>query len=118
MLARCGGSVCWAFLKWSELTCAAPASPSRKASTKTYSSGSSTLRDQSNHRQPGSFLHAPVNSAEICGHWSAYSGLILNLAVIKIIQSSVLAELGLAASVPMIPQPRFGLSSDRVSHLR
>ncbi len=40
-----------------------PASLSRNASTRTYSVGSSTLRDHSNHRQPGSARVALVNSA-------------------------------------------------------
>jgi hypothetical protein len=43
-----------AALKWSELTCAAPASPSRNASTRTNSFGSSTLLDHSKKRLPGS----------------------------------------------------------------
>src|SRR5271169_5758241 len=83
--ARCGGRSRCAFLKCAELTCAPPASPSLKASTRTYSFGSAMLRDQSNHRQPGSFRVASVNSAAICGHRSASSGRILNLAVMKII---------------------------------
>src|SRR5215468_6716724 len=84
--ARYAGSVCCAALKWSDCTCAAPASPSRKASTSTYSVGSSTLLDQSNHRQPGSALVALVNSAARAGHRSASSGRIRNFAAMKIIE--------------------------------
>jgi hypothetical protein len=82
--ARCGGSFCCASLKWAELTCAAPASPSRNASTSTYSFGSSRLRDQSNHMQPGSLRQAWVKSRVISGHRSASSGRTWNLAVMKI----------------------------------
>src|SRR5215467_8353736 len=49
------------------------------------SAGSATLLDQSNHRQPGSARVASVNSAEISGQVSAYSGRTWNLAVMKII---------------------------------
>src|SRR5215468_4022329 len=96
--ARQGGSVRWAFLKCWDWTCAAPASPSRKASTRTYSAGSARLLDQSNHRQPGSARVASVNSPEISGQASAYSGRIWNLAVMKIIglplrsQASIVAQ--------------------------
>ena len=82
---RKGGRVRWAFLKCSDWTCALPASPSRNASTSTYSAGSARLLDQSNHRQPGSARVASVNSAEISGQASACSGSIWNLAVMKII---------------------------------
>jgi hypothetical protein len=71
-------------LKCAEETCAPPASPSRNASTSTYSAGSSRLRDQSNHRQPSSARVASVNSLEISGQSSACSGRIRNLAVMKI----------------------------------
>src|SRR5215218_10963935 len=82
--ARCGGRSCWAFLKWSDRTWAAPAASSRNASTRTYSLGSSTERDQSNHRQPGSPRVAVVNSRVISGQLSACSGSTWNLAVMKI----------------------------------
>src|SRR4051812_14111594 len=85
---RWGGRVCWAALKWADWTWAAPASSSRKASTRTYSVGSSTLRDQSKDRQPGSARVAAVKSAVISGQRSAYSGRTLNRAVIKIIGHS------------------------------
>src|SRR3954470_1254394 len=71
-------------MKCSDWTWAAPASSSRNASTITYSFGSSTLRDQSNHRQPGSARVASVNSRVISGQLSACSGLTWNLAVMKI----------------------------------
>src|SRR3954447_11153935 len=87
--ARCGGRSRCAALKWSEFTCAPPASPSRKASTSTYSVGSSTLRDQSNHRQPGSLRVACVKSAAISGHRSASSALMRNFAVMKIIDTNL-----------------------------
>jgi hypothetical protein len=83
--ARCGGSVCCAALNWADWTCAESASSSRKASIRTYSVGSSTLRDQSNHRQPGSTRVACVNSAAISGHRSAYR--TVNLAAMKIVES-------------------------------
>ncbi len=57
-------------------------------STRTYSVGSSTLRAQSNHKQPGSLRVAAVNPPAICGHRSAYSGRTRNLAVMKIIDTS------------------------------
>src|SRR3954452_13858090 len=82
--ARCGGSSFCAALKCSDCTCAPPASSSRNASTSTYSFGSSRLRDQSNHRQPGSLRVASVNSAVISGHSSADSAFTANLAVMKI----------------------------------
>src|SRR5215475_8658690 len=85
--ARWGGSDCCASLKCCDWTCAAPASPSRNASTRTYSLGSSRLRDQSNHRQPGSARVARVNSPAISGQRSASSGRIRNLAVMKIIRA-------------------------------
>src|SRR5262245_49105884 len=97
--ARWGGS-CWrAALKWSDWTCAPPASPSRNASTRTYSFGSSRLRDQSNQRQPGSARVAWVNSAVIEGHASASSGLTRNLAVMKImaLPGRVMASVSLLA---------------------
>src|SRR5690625_1576437 len=78
-----GGRSCWAFRKWSELTWASPAS-SLNASTSTYSFGSSTLRDQSNQRQPGSARVASVNSRASSGQSSACSGFTLNLATMKI----------------------------------
>ena len=63
--ARCAGRVSRARLKWSDCTCATPASPSRNASTRTYSLGSSKLRDQSNQRQPGSLrFHASTVEAQ------------------------------------------------------
>src|SRR3954452_17836125 len=83
--ARCGGSSRWAALKWSDWPCAAPAASSRNASTSTYSLGSSRLRDQSNHRQPGSARVASVNDLLIDGQLSASSGRTRNLAVMKII---------------------------------
>ena len=52
----------WRYAKCSERTWAAPASPSRNASTRTYSVGSSRRRDQSNHRHPGSLRVASVNA--------------------------------------------------------
>src|SRR5699024_4426634 len=61
-----------------------PAS-SLNASIRTDSLGSSTLRYQSNHRQPGSARVAAVNSRVCSIQVSAYSGLTLNLALIKII---------------------------------
>src|SRR3954469_3802199 len=83
--ARCGGSSCCAALKCSDCTCAPPASSSRNASTSTYSFGSSRLRDQSNHRQPGSARVASVNDVLIEGQASASSGRTRNFAVMKII---------------------------------
>src|SRR6476660_6107489 len=81
---RCGGKVCCAVLKWSDCTCAAPAAPSRNASTSTYSVGSSMLRAQSNQRHPGSLRVAWVNGPAISGQVSAYSGRTRNFAVMKI----------------------------------
>ena len=71
-------------LKWSLLTCAPPASPSRNASTRTYSLLSSRLRDHSNHRQPSSARVASVKAREISAQASACSGRTVNLAVMKI----------------------------------
>ena len=65
--------------KCSDPTCAPPASPSRKASTRTYSCGSSMLRDQSNHRQPSSARVASVNVAGARATSSACSGRTLEL---------------------------------------
>src|SRR3954452_12751547 len=84
--ARCGGNSCCAALKCSDCTCAAPASSSRKASTSTYSFGSSRLRDQSNHRQPASARVASVKPLLISGQVSASSGRTRNLAVMNIIE--------------------------------
>src|SRR5689334_16658141 len=82
--SRYCGSSRWAALKWSDPTCAAPASPSRKASMRTYSPGSSTVRDQLNQRQPGSALVDVVNASEIVGHASTNSDLGRNFAVMTI----------------------------------
>src|SRR5207244_12223481 len=60
------------------LTCAAAPSSS-KASTRTNSLGSSTLRDQSNQRLPGSARVASVNSCTRPNHRSDQSGFVLNL---------------------------------------
>jgi hypothetical protein len=73
-----------AFLKWSDWTWAAPAASSRNASMSTYSLGSSSDRDQSNHRHPGSERVAAVKSPTISGQSSACSGSTWNLAAMKI----------------------------------
>ncbi len=81
---RYAGSSEVAVLKWSDCTCAPPASSSANASIRTYSVGSSRLRDQSNQRLPGSSRVASVKTREISGQASACSGLMWNLAVMKI----------------------------------
>src|SRR6476619_6681082 len=68
----------WALFTWS------PAASSLKASTRTNSLGSSTLRDQSNHRLPGSWRVASVKSATRPSHLSDQSGLTLNLTTMNI----------------------------------
>ena len=78
------------FLKCSLVTCSLPASPSRNPSTRTYSDGSSRLRDQSNHRLPGSLRVASVKSATRSGKLSTYSGFGLNLTTMKIMSRSSL----------------------------
>src|SRR5690606_13226850 len=78
----CGNSCCIA-AKWSELTCG-PAPSSVNASISTYVFGSSTLRDHSNHRLPGSARVASVKGREISGQRSAYSALIGNFTLIRI----------------------------------
>src|SRR5688500_17798632 len=80
--SACGMSA-MAFLKCSLLTWS-PAASSLKASTRTNSLGSSTLRDQSNHRLPGSSRVASVKSATRPSHLSDQSGLTLNLTTMKI----------------------------------
>ena len=86
--SACGRSRC-AALKWSLLTCAAPASPSRNASTRTYSAGFSRLLDHSNQRLPSSARVASVNGATSSGHRSVHSGFVSNFTTMKIITGSL-----------------------------
>lgn len=76
--ARYAGSSDVADLKCALCTWLEPAASSRNASTSTYSVGSLTLRDQSNHRQPSSARVASVKAREISGQASACSGLMGN----------------------------------------
>jgi hypothetical protein len=62
------------FSNGSVAVCAAPASASRKPSTSTQVRGSSTLRDHSKNRLPGSARTASVNSRISSGNWSSNSG--------------------------------------------
>src|SRR5919107_130974 len=101
--ARCGGRSCRAFLKWSDWTWAAPAASSRKASTSTYSLGSSRDRDQSNHRQPASPRVAVLNSRVISGQLSACSGSTWNLAAMKITGPPVSGSAGVRGKHPTDP---------------
>src|SRR3954468_3694088 len=116
--ARCGGSSFCAALKWSDCTCAAPASSSRNASTSTYSAGSSRLRDQSNHRQPGSARVASVKARLIDGQSSASSGRMRNLAVMKIIclpfpRAEPILVPAATPRPPHLPAPRTGRAPTR-----
>jgi hypothetical protein len=81
-------------LKWSAPTCAA-AAPSWNASTTTNWFGSVTLRLHSKKMLPGSARVASVKPETRSSHWSACSGLIVNLTTMKIMEglrSVVLAQ--------------------------
>src|SRR5512141_292665 len=80
---RAWGMSAMACLKCALLTWS-PAASSLKASTRTNSLGSSTLRDQSNHRLPGSWRVAWVKSCTRPSQRSDHSGLTLNLTTMKI----------------------------------
>src|SRR6516162_7603835 len=67
-----------------------PASPSRNASTRTYSAGLSRLRDHSNQRLPASARVAAVNGATKSGQRSLHSGFVSNLTTMKIIAAPLL----------------------------
>src|SRR6476469_874792 len=82
--ANSPGASAMNFSKCELVTCALPASPSRNPSTRTYSDGSSKLRDQSNHMLPGSLRVSLVKSATLSGKLSTYSGFGLNLTTMKI----------------------------------
>src|SRR5919202_904408 len=82
--SACGMSfIAWA--KWALPTCG-PAPSSVKASTRTNSCGSSTLRDQSNQRLPGSCRVARVKSPTRSIQRSDHSGLVWNLTTMKYIE--------------------------------
>ena len=85
--ASAWGMSCMACLKWSLLTWG-PAPSVSKASTRTNSFGSSTLRDQSKKRLPGSARVASVKSATRSSHCSAHSDFALNLTTMKIMAGS------------------------------
>ncbi len=90
-----------AALKCTELACSAPAEPSSNASTRRNWFGSSTLRDQSNHRWPGSGRAAVVKDSTAGSQLSAHSGRTVNVPTMTIM-GDILARTGAAEKGPTI----------------